>query len=114
MGRLKLNYQDLFIMSLDELNVIQEGHEIDKRDDWERSRLMASLMLMPNLKKGAKLEPEKIWPLPWDKERPEKELDVQSLKEKTAKAKELYDKFVINGGSGINRKDRGKDRRLNQ
>jgi hypothetical protein len=112
MGRLKLKYQDLFIFTLDELRLIQEGHEIDKRDDWERSRLMASVMVMPNLKKGVKLEPEKLWPLPWDQERPEKELDVQSLKEKTAKAKELYDKFVSNGVSRINHKDRGKIRRF--
>lgn len=93
MGRLKLNYQDLFLHSIEELTLIQEGHEMDKRDDWERSRLMASLILMPNLKKGVKLEPRKIWPLPWDDSGEDKELDLERLRERTERAKELFAKL---------------------
>ena len=66
---------------------------MDKRDDWERSRLMASLILMPNLKKGVKLEPRKIWPLPWDEKEEAKELDIDRLRERTEKAKELFAKL---------------------
>jgi len=44
-----------------------EGHEIDKKDDWERSRMQAYLTLVPNLKKGSNMTPEKIFRFPWEK-----------------------------------------------
>jgi hypothetical protein len=66
-GRTKIPYNDLLILSGSELDAIIEGHEIDKRDDWERTRALAVLSLMPHAKKGAKLTGESIMPLPWDK-----------------------------------------------
>ena len=38
-GRTKIPYNDLCILNKDELECIIEGHEIDKRDDWERTRI---------------------------------------------------------------------------
>ena len=93
MGRLKLSYQDFFIHSVEEITLILEGHEIDKRDDWERERMSAMIALMPNLKKGAKLDAKKVWPLPWDKEHQPKKIDTMSILEKQRMAKEKFDKI---------------------
>jgi hypothetical protein len=93
MGRLKLSYQDFFIHSMEEIGLILEGHEIDKRDDWERERMSAMIALMPNLKKGAKLDAKKVWPFPWDKEQVKKEIDTMSILEKQRMAKEKFDKI---------------------
>lgn len=66
MGRLKLNFQDLFYLEVSDLNLILKGHEIDKRDDWERTRMGTTISLLPHLKKGAKLDPSQVMPLPWE------------------------------------------------
>lgn len=41
--------------------------DTDIRADWERMRLLACIMIQPNLKRGKKITPEKLLPLPWDK-----------------------------------------------
>lgn len=46
--------------------LIQEGHDLDKRDDWERTRLATFITVSPNFKKGSKHKPQDIFPLPWD------------------------------------------------
>lgn len=38
------------------------------KEAWERTRALGVLLLSPNLKKGSKADPLRIWPLPWDKE----------------------------------------------
>ena len=113
MGRLKLTREDLFVYSIEELQLIQEGHEIDKRDDWERSRVATSLSLMPHLKKSAKLDIEKIWPLPWDSSRKKETVNFETLKEKKERAEAVYQKLktLKDGRSGINSKDISKNRR---
>jgi hypothetical protein len=93
MGRLKLSYQDFFIHSVAEIGLILEGHEIDKRDDWERERMSAMIALKPYLKKGVKLDAKKEWPLPWDKDQQPKKFDTLSILEKQRMAKEKFDKI---------------------
>ena len=110
MGRLKLSYQDLSFLTFDELLLIQKGHDLDKRDDWERSRMVGMISLMPHLKKGAKLQPDKIWPLPW--EDTEVKVDIDKLRIDTEKAKLLFDKLKTD--DRINRKDRSANRRAIQ
>jgi hypothetical protein len=110
MGRLKLSYQDLSFLTFDDLLKIQEGHDIDKRDEWERSRMIGMISLMPHLKKGANLEPSKVWPLPWESTKPNINLD--QLREDTKKAKLVFEKLKLH--DRVNRKDRGADRRLNK
>ena len=65
-GRVKIPYNDLFYLNQMELNALIEGHELDKRDDWERTRLATYIGVSPNFKKGSKLKPQDIFPLPWD------------------------------------------------
>lgn len=87
-GRTKIPYNDLFILSKGEINAILEGHEIDKRDDWERTRKLAYLSVLPHVKKGAKVTPEILMPLPWDGKKEDANNLVERAKEKLKKLKE--------------------------
>lgn len=39
-----------------------------ERGEWERMRILASFVIAPYSKKGSNINPEKLLPLPWDKE----------------------------------------------
>lgn len=86
-GRTKIPYNQLFALSRKELKALIKGHEIDQKDLVESLRVHAMLGLQPHLKKGANLEPTKIWPLPWDA----KAKPFQSTQEDFAKAKKLLE-----------------------
>lgn len=92
-GRTKIPYNDLFILNKDELESIIEGHEIDKRDDWERTRISAYISASAYLKKGTTIT--NLWPLPWDEGYTASELDPEQLKKDTAKAKERFAKLKM-------------------
>jgi hypothetical protein len=97
-GRTKVPYNDLFILNKDELNSIIEGHEIDKRDDWERTRIAAYLAAGPYLKKGTQMQ--SLWPLPWDEGYQPKQIDPEQLKKDTLKAKERFAQLQKIKGNG--------------
>jgi hypothetical protein len=59
-------YEQLFSLSIKEINALLRGHESDYKDLIESLRVHALIGLQPHLKKGANLSPSKIWPLPWD------------------------------------------------
>lgn len=86
-GRTKIPYNQLFALSRKEIQALIKGHEIDQKDLVESLRVHAMLGLQPHLKKGANLEPLKIWPLPWDT----KAKPFQSTQEDFAKAKKLLE-----------------------
>lgn len=88
-GRTKIPYNDLFILSRGELDSIIEGHEIDKRDDWERTRVGGLISVLPHVKKGARITPQSIWHLPWDKKENSSNF-IERAKEKLAKLKEKW------------------------
>jgi len=90
-GRTKIPYNDLFILNKDELECIIEGHEIDKRDDWERTRISAYISAGAYLKKGTTIQ--SLWPLTWDEGYEAKEIDPKQLKKDTLKAKERFAKL---------------------
>ncbi len=46
------------------------------RQEWERSRLMAAILVQPHVKK--KITPKNLIPLPWDKS-PERKIDAARL-----------------------------------
>jgi hypothetical protein len=81
-----------------ELAIINEGHEIDKKDDWERSRMSSIITILPHMKKGANIDPKSIFPLPWDKV---KEINITNFAENVAKFKEairkVQEKNISNG-----------------
>lgn len=97
-GRTKIPYNELFALNRKELKSVIKGHEIDQRDLVESMRVQAIIGLQPHLKKGTRISPEKIWPLPWDKAlKP-----FQSTDDDFAKAKKLLEiasKLEKNGKS---------------
>jgi hypothetical protein len=68
-GRTKVPYQELFSLSRNELKALIEGHEIDQKEFVESLRLHASITVSPHVRKEdkSKIEPKRLWPLPWDK-----------------------------------------------
>ena len=50
-------------------NAVQGLAERDRqhsRDSWERSRMLATTLIKPHLKKDAKITPQTLWPFVWD------------------------------------------------
>jgi hypothetical protein len=97
-GRTKVPYEQLFSLSRKELKALVKGHEIDQKDMIEAMRVQAVIGLQPHLKKGANIEPTKIWPLPWDK----MAKHLESTPQDFAKAKKLLEiasKLEKNGKS---------------
>jgi hypothetical protein len=86
-GRTKVPYEQLFCLSRKELKALVKGHEIDQKDMVEAMRNHAMIGLQPHLKKGANLDPTKLWTLPWDKVvKP-----LESTPQDFAKAKKLLE-----------------------
>jgi hypothetical protein len=101
-GRTKLPYEQLFSLSRKELKALVKGHEIDQKDMIEAMRVQAVIGLHPHLKKGANLDPKKLWPLPWDNfGKP-----VESTPQDFAKAKKL-----LEIASKLERNGKSKNRR---
>lgn len=97
-GRTKIPYNQLFALSRKELRALIKGHEIDQKDLVESLRVHAIIGLQPHLKKGANVNPQKIWPLPWD----QVVKPFQSTDDDFAKAKKLLEiasKLEKNGKS---------------
>jgi flagellar biosynthesis/type III secretory pathway chaperone len=94
-----------------ELAIINEGHEIDKKDDWERSRMSSIITILPHMKKGANIDPKSIFPLPWDEV---KKLDIANFAENVTKFKEaikrVQEKNIANGR--LSSRNQRKNRRL--
>ena len=91
-GRLKLSYSDLFFYSLEDLTDMIEGHEIDYRDAWERSRWQAMQFLSPHLKKNSKMKPTDLIRFPWEDG---KQIDKANRRERLIEAaKESKDFFA--------------------
>jgi len=87
-----LRYEDLFFHSIEELKLIERGHEIDIKDTWEMMRSHAILTISPHVKKGSDLTPSKIWPLSWEKVKKNTNLDIEKLRAKTEHIKNLFKK----------------------
>ena len=75
-GRVKIPYNDFFILSRNEREAIIEGHENDIRNEWERTRFGAYLSILPHISKQDQktLTPEKLFSLPWDKK--DKQIEI--------------------------------------
>jgi hypothetical protein len=58
------------------------------RQEWERSRWTAFILLSPHIKKNAKMSPQNLITFPWESDQEE------SIAEFVAKRKDLYAKLV--------------------
>lgn len=56
-----------------------EQRDADFKDNWQRMRLLASIVIQPHLAKNRKLTPEKLLPFPWDKKKEAKRSDKPKL-----------------------------------
>jgi len=91
-------FEQLYCLSRKELSALVKGHEIDQKDLVEAMRVQAIIGLQPHLKKGANLDPIKIWPLPWDKTAKHLETTPQDFV-KARKLLEIARKLERNGKS---------------
>jgi len=77
-----------------------EQRDTDFKDNWQRMRLLASIVIQPHLAKNRKLTPEKLLPFPWDKKKETKrsgkpKLTPEQQRERMAKLTErLGDKLI--------------------
>lgn len=86
-GRTKVPYEQLFSLSIKEINALIKGHETDYKDLIESLRVHAFISIQPHLRKGANLSESRMWPLPWDNiGKP-----LESTPEDFAKAKKLLE-----------------------
>lgn len=71
LGQLCLSPSVLYSMTFDEFYHAIEGRreieEMRERGAWERMRWQTCVLLQPSIKKGAKLTPQSLLPLAWDK-----------------------------------------------
>lgn len=69
-GNIGLRYDDFCDLTPNEFSYIyraySEEREAQYRDNWERVRMLASIVIQPYAKKG--MTPHKLLALPWDKE----------------------------------------------
>jgi hypothetical protein len=94
-GRLKIPYQDLFILSNSEIDMMVYGHEIDIKERMELDRDFTGISVSPYAKKGFNLRRE--MPFSWE----EKEEIEFSTQEDYQNARETLDliKKLKNGKS---------------
>lgn len=85
-GRIKLPYQELFVLSNAEITAMIYGHEIDIRDAWVRDRTFAGLIVSPYAKKGYDVRKDFIFS--WEDEG---DLTFKASKEDFAKAKKMWE-----------------------
>jgi hypothetical protein len=83
-GRLKIPYQDLCVLSKDEMDALIEGHELDIKDTFAFHRELTGISLQPWIKKGTNVKMDKILVFPWE-QKPKEGLSKKSIE----KAKKL-------------------------
>ena len=87
--------KDFMAMRPAEFEVVVRMHrdaaESQSRDNWERTRMLAYITLLPNMKK--RLTPQQIMPLPWDKSDKEPAETPEQRKEDFLKALEKSKRY---------------------
>jgi len=68
--------------------------ERDFKENWERTRAIVAMSIMPHLKKGASRDVTKVYPLPWDGDKGEsfKKEDPKTAAKKALEFWENLDK----------------------
>lgn len=70
LGCVGLGYDDFCRLTPGEFKAVSDSfielREADRREDWERMRILATVTIQPHIKN--KLTAKKLLPLPWDNE----------------------------------------------
>jgi hypothetical protein len=85
-GRLKVSYQELFVLTNSEINALVYGHEIDIKDTWNRDRTFAGLLVSPYAPKGYDIRRD--FPFSW--EEPD-QYTFKATADEIAKAKKMWE-----------------------
>jgi len=77
LGQLRLSPSAFYDMTFEDFCYAAQGmalqvHEQEKQE-WERVRWLAAVLLQPHAKKGTRIKPTDIAKFPWDKKRKNKE-----------------------------------------
>ena len=92
-GNIGLPYNDFCGLTPEEFGHVYEAYssqrDADRKDSWERARLMTTIMIQPHLKK--KLTPQQLFPLPWDAQRAHKANNPQPT---AAESKERFEEML--------------------
>lgn len=71
LGCIRLSYDDFCKMDFEEFAAVYKAYaeqrDADFKDEWQRMRLLATIVIQPHLAKNKKITPEKLLPFPWDK-----------------------------------------------
>lgn len=71
LGCIRLSYDDFCKMDFEEFAAVYKAYaeqrDTDFKDNWQRMRLLATIVIQPHLAKNKKVTPEKLLPFPWDK-----------------------------------------------
>ena len=88
-GTIGISFDDFCRLRPEELEEAlrsrRETRESCYRDEWERMRLLATMVMQPHCKN--RLKPEKVLPFPWDKKRAAHRNDAPSVSKEEAKAR---------------------------
>lgn len=73
LGCMGMGYEDFCKLDFEEFaaahKAYAEQRDADFKDNWQRMRLLATIVIQPHLDRRHKVTPEKLLPFPWDKAR---------------------------------------------
>ena len=71
MGGIGMGYGDFCRLDFDEFSAVYKAYaeqrDANFKDNWQRMRLLAAIVIQPHLDRRHKVTPEKLLPFPWDK-----------------------------------------------
>ena len=86
LGRMGLAPAAFWDYTLREFRMAAEGHHAawnaGQRQEWERARWHAMVMLQPHMKKGRKLQAQDLALFPWERPAPGVKLTREQLRER--------------------------------
>ena len=79
--------------------VFQEQREADDKAEWERMRLLATIVVQPHVK--GKLTPQKLLPFPWEKNKGPEGKKPVSKEEGRARLEALVKRIGLQSKPGV-------------
>ena len=97
-----LSYDDFCRLDFQEFAAVWQAYaeqrDTNYKDEWQRMRLLATIVIQPHLSKGHKITPEKLLPFPWDREKARKQ---EAPKISAAQQRKRMEKLVAKLGDKL-------------